>query len=417
MMQPNAAPVAAGIDFSRLSAHWRILTTSPAWPEVVAAMQRMDAAPPAPPLPQDVATVREYAAILRRDADTVGRALVVGYAIGCIAGGQRAERIAAGLDALSAGHHFERLDTTAVRKALLSVGSELTRRFSYPLADEYGFEEDPSGNHQLTQAVSTIRYIEGLRTGSPLDGVGLARDAWESAGERLHFLLTASGAPPPTLAELMCHASRIGPGLWLDPDPATMTISEWTRLARAAGGGGDLLRAVPGWAALAALGALGFGEESLARMRETVAAGPSTAGTAFHEMRARARPLRLALVVTRGEDSALHQWMPIAELAALVLDVSEIYGFDTLYGRMLPDPDRVEGGLHVAVELTPDQQEPPELERVLRGLLSKYPRIDIFPEPPRRDPVRPFIVAPQGPADLLRGILNQGEGAMRKALA
>lgn len=411
-MMAEAPPTAPELDFSLLSTGYGILSTSPAWPEVQAALERLERDPAGagdPGRATDIALVQEYRRTLVREAATLGRALVLSAAIGVRAEGERPVRVQRGLEALSAGYELKRLPA----KEVATLVKRLFNDFAAPyrglrLARTYTLREPRA----LAKWSRDVRAdIEAVEKAVPktldLDG------AWNDWGERLpkHF----RGEPaPPTLRQLGCAAAASGPGFWLRLELGSMTILQWSSLLRGA------IRlnlppssgAPPLWAGNAALWALGFPAFDLSVLRRSTkrrAAGrngepppPDWSG-----LPARLVPDVAALIVAAPEQ---HGWIPHpAELAAFMITPEHLLDLSKSTPEFLGALAQAAGTTYLAVAVGSDGAEPPMLSRAPRDPLAKLPRVDIYPTRPAKTPTRPFVVAPANPGDLLKGLRVQIE--------
>lgn len=416
MMAEAPTPVPE-LDFSLLSTGLGILSTSPAWPEVEAALRRLEvgAAASDDQRAADVALVQEYARKLEREGHTIGRALVAGAAVGGAVDGERRVRIHRGLEAISAGYGLRRLSSADVAAALKEVMNKVTSAYAgLQVSGSYSLGGHGTPADWLRMVRKDIEAVEAVQ--KTLDTAG----AWADWIPRLLASFHEQVALRPSLRQLVCEAARVGPGAWLRIDPGAMTIREWSRLLQ--GAMGINLPSTdpppPAWAAAAALWALGFpaldpGGFRGPTMKRKKGAPNLAEGSADDVARFASglpprKPEVAAMIVASPGVQPQSAWMPSPrELAAIMVAPEDLPALASLAPNFFPSLASAAGTAYLVVEVGADGAEPPALGRALRGPLASLPRVDLYPAPPRTTPQRHFVVAPASPEELLYGLRTQ----------
>ncbi|HEX8696225.1 MAG TPA: hypothetical protein VF746_27655 [Longimicrobium sp.] len=417
-MKAEASPPVPELDFSLLSTGLGILSTSPAWPAVEAALKRLEAdsaAPDATGRKTDIALVQEYARKLEREADTIGRALVAGAAVGFAVKGERRVRIHRGLEAVSAGFELRLRSSADVAAGLKGLMQDVTA--AYPdlkLSRGYSLRKPRTPADWLRLVRKDIEAVEAVP--KTLDTAG----AWADWSPRLLALFHERVVLPPGLRQLACEAARAGPGAWLRINPEEMTIREWSRLVQ--GGMGVNLPSTdpppPAWAGAAALWALGLpaldpmGFRGPTRKVKKAAPDPAEGSTDAVARFVSGLPPRtpeVAAVIVADPGPQSHDvWLPAPrELAAVMVAPDDLPALTSLAPDFFPTLAAAAGTTYLVVEVGADGAESPALSRALRGPLASLPRVDLYPAPPRTTPRRHFVVAPASPGELLNGLRTQ----------
>jgi hypothetical protein len=247
-----------------LSDLYRVLPAAPAWTAVSFARENMRQAAKGvgnvDSLLKDARELEKYATMLRtfEAAEAVALALVLGAALaGWRLGEPRAEAFpikrkppttsdwSVGLGILSDGLQLNDCDllTAAARLRLihqemfpfLPVPLPIPRQPQPPIPQQGGLEDAsllaagwPTPemlDEAVLSAFGDARLSVGLNSGA------LKAKAWESLQERLRLLARgAAQSPPASAAELLCEASREGPGALLPLRPEYAGYRVWTQL-------------------------------------------------------------------------------------------------------------------------------------------------------------------------------------------
>lgn len=384
MAERSRRPGSEGlITLSTLSSQLGFLPSTPAWPEVQRAMDRLVRAPAAvdPEFAQDVRTVGAYARMLGDNREVLTRTLVTGLALGRIAvSGKRprslGEQMLSGLKALAWGRDAGSTDL----EHLLILMWEWTRRQGLELGETM-VAVDPSWDLQEWARVTKRRLSEVAEQVKPSRTLveNARTESWRHWERRAEAFV--AGAPLGTELsgdEVLCRAAGVTPATVLRPQMRDMTIQDWSRLIYLAFAK-EVSRneTVPRWMGEAAIRILGFS-----------AGGP-------------ARPYRV-LIVRRDRESQTRRWIPTEEAAAIAWTLDEweaMQGQAELLVRQLYLNSEL---AVIAIELpSPDSEHERTVVRGLRDMAGSEnkSRVGIFyfdatrpSEPPRP---APFFLAQQ----------------------
>ncbi|MEX2283839.1 MAG: hypothetical protein WEE89_15245 [Gemmatimonadota bacterium] len=394
------APV---IDFTALSARHHILPTTPAWPSVQEAMQRLESHGDHEYKGQkaDAGLVDEFAELLRHDSRLIGVALTCAAALGrALESGSRTERIERGLAALNAVYRLEALNqkekTTTLNRLLAELNAidawkELKAPARLPrraIADNW-----KSTLHENLELASTAGWPNHQEWQS------LSAAAWQSAAERLsNFVTGRTDTGKPTLADLVTHATNALPASLLKLDLGSMTIVDWSKvflsgLVRAYSGPGTRNR-ISKRLAHRALAILGFNVSETAEWLQVGSADPSPFDGVGVPAPTHA-PI-CALVIRTGP--LLTQWLPDRERPILALTAAEFASAN----EQLPKGQSLFHALPVqliAFELPAE----PHLLTTTKVVVRKSPSLQlgyIGETDAGMDPTSIHIIAPKKPEDI-----------------
>lgn len=296
------------VTLSTLSSQLGFLPSSPAWPEVQRAMDRLRqtrTGAPNPEQAQDSRTVAGYARMLKDNMSLLTMALISGMAIGRMGypsdTSTAGEQLLAGLNALNWARGFGVGDSTAiVQQAWTWVKKEVPS-----LGDTMMTVDD---NWDLEQWATVMEARVGAvvrEVSRSAPRVETARSvAWEAWRRRL---VTFLGGPPSerslTGDDLLCHAARVPPATLLMPRLDDMRIPDWSTLVHQShwphSGTGEI---VPAWAGEMAAVALGFNSTRASELTLP----PSRSSAAFS-----------IVIVRRDRDSQTLAWRPTRDSAVL----------------------------------------------------------------------------------------------------
>lgn len=295
---------------STLSSQLGFLPSTPAWPEVQRAMDRLSRpqAEADPEFQQDVRTIGSYARMLRDNRELLTGLLVTGLALGRLgsAGKRRpvAEQLLSGLSALSWANDGDSAGTKGLVKRIWGWIREQRPELGDTIVgvdQDWDFEEWSEVTERRLQAIA-----QQVKPSRPL--VDSARaDSWHEWELRIGFFLAGS---PPQLPlggyDVLCRSAGVSPASLLRAKLDVMTIQEWSRLAYL-----PFARevpqseTVPPWIHGAASWVLGF-------------------PAAFQGNLSTPHPIRV-LMVRRSRDSQANKWRPAPDAAVMALTADECW--------------------------------------------------------------------------------------------
>lgn len=408
---PNGAE--AGLDFEVLSGTVRILPSTPAWPTVDRAIQRLrayeGADEPYAEYEDDVQCVRKFSDLLFLHAEAIARVVVCGYAVGQVARPAPTNPVLHGLEIIAAGFGFGEMDAAGTSAVLRKVEGWIIEGLSAQLQDSVG-ALSLAGTPEWRNAVSDRLKAVDLTPPFPEEWIGRA---WHQARERVSHFLGTRTRRLPTLDELFCTSARIGPGALLRPDLNAMTVIEWSRAALAALGPPYVQGAgVPAWVLAAALFALGFRPLRWDLVREgvppDVARGLDGIESQWPWLLATEAPRHAVLLVrpASAPTSLVETWLPHRAVAALALDADDLSrALDHLEFMMLLASF---GPLHLAFEMPGlAKRWRPLRDRAFKMISRLIPELIIpvllYETPPATTPRAAYAVAPRSLVDLFGG--------------
>ncbi len=411
-MSPTLTPNPLGeVDLSTLSSHLRIISTSPAWPTVQAAIanlqhfastgQRYDA------LQNDIRCVQQYMRLLEGRAETIAHALVCGLVVGLASDMKtRGRRILVGLDVISRAHRFSEKTDSEVAETLKNLLLDMrhhpdlsTLMKACPDLSWKGDLKDWSARlgetfSRLDQATLDQGLMIRVRGGS-----------WESWLRRLDLFFQGARQPEPELNDLLALAAQSPAARLFKLDLREMTVGDWSAA---------LIETIstptyPLWVAVAALLALGFNDSwiDLILVEVSKAKSQEPKGLAWDRWQAWRRfmpdrPSRSVLILKRAGKSIVEGWLPSPSTAALVLSAAEatklIRGFD-LSKVSLKSETRLDlCGFEMPLE-------PPDLDTTILKFTQFLPApppfgVYLYTETPRTLPPGPYVIAPKSADEL-----------------
>jgi hypothetical protein len=319
-----------GVVFKRLGDRLRVLPTTPAWSRVQAAIvnvnQVLTGSGNRSTLLEDGRALTDFLAMLDSSARAVVHALMVASFCGAArADAGPVDALQIGLNALSMGQGFasleaeglvwamERMETSARDYGGAGLADIAERAAAFRLDDPRVLREARKARELGVAALPTLDW-----------GV-IARNAWNSLGERLPRFLATDDSPAASLHEVLCEIRITGPAPLVGVDLKAMTLQRWTS-AFLASAGVSLPYVIldgrpPPWLVGAALNRLGAASIDGARLADVITwalgpGGPSGSAIPIHDMvlvRKRGNESielsnRLALCVTSGPEAPLGQW-------------------------------------------------------------------------------------------------------------
>lgn len=382
--RPDGTP---WLNLTLLASELRILGISPSWAETERAMDRLDSLRSGGKTPavadldpqgaQDLGTVGDFHTVLTLQSRTLALALLYGAVLGQAARAETCgERLVAGLRAISRMYRFEARLEEEKAKALSSLAGLLAE------ADPPTALETPRAPESLSPEAWTTWGGTVREAGASFEPTAdwrerQVRAAWEVWGSRIEGVLGGTESrSDPSAAELWCAAAGELPASLLAPDLEAMKLRDWSRLVHAAvAGPPEASRAYLPFAALMALGRLGFESDQPKRLLKTLqvlAAGPEARkgapeiepergwGRALDFLARRTAPTRKALVVCRDQGSLTEGWAAPRSGGLLALTRKELWQDAFLESVGKAPPLLASLGLDlIAVELAPaDGAEP-----------------------------------------------------------
>jgi hypothetical protein len=405
------------LNFNTLSAVARVINISPAWSAVRGAVQLLRSSPEAAdtaPYRNAVRDVREFAALLRREADTIALALICGVALGGLTPRRSlATRARTGLIALSEVYRFDLLDRDSIALTVDDCARELARRMEFDLRPPPRWEETESPAAWLAQLRETLLRIDDHPWTSEI-AQELTLSGRERLRERTDALLRGTPMPAPTIEDAIASAMKQSISAPLRWQMEEMTADEWSRIALSglARVSGRTTRP-PYWLALTAMQVLGFDFRTTQELQEWVARAK------LYNANERSTPIlrvvggrsgRAMLIVRLAKDSVTLNWRTTPEVAGLIVPDTDLG--DLLRGWAEVGAPPVVPPVHaVAVEIAAGSQPDGRIialweRRILAAKID--PNIFYFTAGDRREIVMrgeaPVIFDPRGIADLATGL-------------
>jgi hypothetical protein len=311
------------VSFSTLSSTARIINISPAWPSVAQALTYLRGTPPPLPGPEyDVAvqTVREFAELLRRNADTIANALICGKMLGDLRPARTtASTLRSGLMIISEAYRFSLRTEEEIREILRMLAAELPRYLDLRPAPIDGIAIGDSADGWVKALDSTLDAIaaEGFVRLTHLPSL-----VEPHLVSRVESFLTGKPPEDPRPVELVAHASGDVNSEFLRWDLGRMTALQWSRIITAWLQHEKPEHRPATWLTAAALAALGFVTDDPAGLaawldREVPEVVAATGIPPFR--RAGAAASRAVLLVRDTKRTIAERWLPTPEVAALVL--------------------------------------------------------------------------------------------------
>jgi hypothetical protein len=386
------------LTFSALSTAVPLLSTSPAWPEVEAALARLRGGGDDP---GDIALVQEYAGMLQERERLLGFALVLGAWLGRFVDGENlGGRIQKGLEAATGA---ERLRAGTVAD-MLSMVAKLIEELPLEGAQALRMIEQISADWTISPEKWMQLRDELEKIAWPISEEALIEAAW---GDWIDRWQLPPDSSPPSVTLLACIAARMGPATWLRLRPNEMTINELSRAVLRALKVGPPPRErndLPDWFARSGMQLLGFGQAVLDVLPARGIHPPDVAMKQSAQMQTRQAERDPSFIVVRPPRRPLWRGArPVPGMAILTMDgeelVAAVEGSLQLFARL----QRAAPDIRLVVGLDEDGQEPPQISKALRHpVIRSMERIDLYPGDPRGTPPRPFLVAPRSPAELRR---------------
>jgi hypothetical protein len=336
-LQSDEPVVRSRIDLTTLSSDLRILSSSPAWPEVQRAITNLRRVEQERSsyggATADITAVHEFAEMLRGSANRLALALAWGARVGRASRTlNKAARLRAGLEAMSSAYQFDTKLEPEVNRVLASLTSKAVPGLLLP-----ALEPPPPFVDAASVAVwkATVKQLidEAEKLESDFNDDTLASwraAAWETWRSRLAAYFTAkyfnraSEVLEPQLTELFCAAADVGPTKLLRFKLESMTLAAWSNAALTAltvARAGDPLQAPP-WLGTFALWALGFdapqdlsaviAEFTEVSQQLTISEASPPASPPSD------RPRLSMFILQRAKDSIVGAWLPSPAPASYV---------------------------------------------------------------------------------------------------
>jgi hypothetical protein len=334
-----------------LATGFGVISTSPAWPSVEAAMKRLKSdTGEYPQKNDDVAIVGQFADLLRRSAETIALGILSAWAVGAWQQNRSANRISFGLQIVSQALRLKTLHEELVAQRIKKFGDEVSLRLNVNENRPFLLSEAASVKRWRAYVTLRMRQVgQHPEKKFPIDKTieGIAWNFWMSGWQKPETV--------PNFEAVICAAARQGPSRFLTFPPEEMSARSWSVALYAAlieqsalqtqadlpGSPPQLPTAsvvttpsIPTWLAVYALQQLGFSDQimslsSLGRVLSKIfdaaqwllrAAAPAVVKEGRDTM---------IIVSKAGVDSEI--WKPGKECAALVLRQPELIDLDKLW--------------------------------------------------------------------------------------
>lgn len=417
----GASPAAPGpIDFGPLASELHVLSSSPAWGEVEAAVEAFTSGGTLIPGDRRVLAplVRQFAEMLCERGEVLGLALLAGAALGQAGTGSPEERLARGLRVLAEGHRFGEKSLEELRGTIHGVREGLRRVLP-------AIGPDPQiPRLQIDSSVAAwARYLEeqlaAVRLLKP-DLAALRRDALGSSRGRVSEYLIRGARLEPRVEELLIMTSPEATSAPVQLNLAAMKLRDWSGLAYdalVAGATSDP------WFGLAALAALGFRTSDwravvgwLMSQRLYPDAAPRPFDVEGLPTAHTIPDARAVVVVRRSTSSLTDGWLPDPQVPALVLTTAQAR--NVVQRVRAPDaPPLHPAPALLAFEMPPDEGKSDD--KLLKMLQQRVPAdawerriVYLYPEIPSDLAKTPYVPAPRELRELLavRGAPAENRG-------
>jgi len=323
------------VTFGTLGTGFGVISTSPAWPSVLEAIQRLKTnSSEYPQRGDDIFIVEQFFDLLNRNMRLIGWALFGGWLLGqlCPQSGDT-NQVFAGLQILSEMLSLKSLPEEEVNPRVVAFADdglnalELRGQAWPKLVDERSLVEWENRRQKLfAQAQEALEHLN--------------TESFQPTHETWDFWRAHLGGSPkrPDFKTVILAALRRGPSELLKLPVIEMTARDWSvAFYKAITANSPLLpqvvlpdgQRVPSWVIFVALERLGFGS----RIEKTITEPPQLlAGLNRARLQedirfnvsATPRDLRQAVAIVSNEGTESETWKPGKECAALVLRQSEI---------------------------------------------------------------------------------------------
>lgn len=403
-----------------LSAEFRILSSSPAWPEVERVMLDLETGDELDPhtREQHLQILRSYSQLLRDQQHVIAQGFLCGVVVGRANGRENfADALYHGLTALRDSCGF---DSSSARDVLNQVKLETRERFPALLDD---IDEAPASFtetdawREWAQSVNSAIDTDALQ--EPVADGSLRESAWSGWDQRLRFHLgLQEAAPRPGLVDAVCLDGNVSPANLMSHPLSEMTLRQWSLCLLAGLGRREPADAsyAPVWLTAAAaleLGLPGLAESALKKPvdddAEAKAGSTDFWRKAIQSWAATSRP---AILVITNEHSVCDPWRAGSLATGISLRPDEL---DSISGLGLSWPDPI---VFVVIEHPlHDGRNIRSIEKILRDAsirVRKEQIFDLLQQPPQAKRARPFVVAPSGGIDGLYGALKEQQRELQR---
>jgi hypothetical protein len=417
-----------GIDFTALASQYRVIPASPAYEAVVVAIDRLRASKRSgrrhATWAADADTVREFRALVERNATTLAHVLTLADAIGRMKRRSRPASIGVGLDLLSSAYRFAGRSETEMADVVTKIATQISKRYAEAGAGKVELSRDGGG--KMSPSSFSKRLDESFGALGALkineDALVKIRDAaWESCLTRL-----AGNSAEPDVAELLAASSERMTSVLVPFDLGTLRIRQLSSLAvlSSANSGHTDAGYTPAIVGDLALAALGFQTSDGFREIGAEQRLAQVAQQALERLARRPSSDRIIWVIPGRRESAATDGVMVSSLldgftpsgdpiACLGID-QDLFRRSRREVRLVLDRIGKQHQLTLAIEVAPDENEESveartkEVRRVTnppipanvaqianvslwRGAVGP---VYVYASPPP-SPLTPFVVAPR----------------------
>jgi hypothetical protein len=381
-------------DLGSLAVDFKVLAATPAWPEVVAARQRLkslrDSKHAYSSMTQDASTIREYASLLRTNSRTLALAFALGAILGRLSARQAlSDQVVEGLRVLSSQLALAKTHDMETLERLRASAQSLAERI--PALSEGVPDLSQMSPAEWQEAVGNfVNHARPGLQGSPQLLSADCSTAWDTWRERFTMFLESGKAVfDPQENDLLCAASEDGPGRFLKLDLTEVSLAAWTEaLAAAVDTDGATAKSmpVPLWLGVPALVQLGFGvlakdyvesvrraDQPDERRRELERSQPDVNAwlAAIERTFSLSRPVRTSVLVVTPEQGGLtRDWKPSLKYAALLASLETLKRLLEALARLGLVPKELRGVLVEGSGADVDQ----EIKQVNEAIVRPFAR-------------------------------------------
>lgn len=303
------------IDPSRLSAGLGILPTSPAWPQVSAALSRLETMSPESPtyheMEEDVAVLGAYVGLLETNIRAVALSLECGSRLTAWSKVKGVPRLRDTLEKMSNVLGLPELPPQRVLEELDRLRKELVQQEAAP---EIPVADLPPADARIHKWIEWMTPLASWVTVQRRSQADLSEKD-EQAGWEFWRSTLRSAAPSRSFTVVIQAISGTGAFEFLKLPLETMTLRDWSTVFQRA-----VMKKGPQWPAGAALRALGW----RGGVRRFLAAWPmQSEPDGWQRLERGGASAHAHVLIAAQQDALSESWRPEAGAAALVLRAKE----------------------------------------------------------------------------------------------